>query len=326
MFTPFFLFFLAISAPSLAQEVPTSAQEPLLDRIVLKLNGEGFTARSILSENKWDESKLAEMLDRDSKQAQLFLNSPVFLARCRAFADHQALNLAKIPQVSDEVVLAESSAWAKDRSLSLAPKALMLNHGMEIQNRARILATQQSEYGTSQLRRRMLESVPEFFGELSFSWIRLPLVNLDTGLILPTEKRRDLYDLLDNTASELSNGKITWEDAVQNLATSELDKKKSGYQGLVRRDHTNRFEEPVLRVLFSDLGFKLPEGHLLRGPIAGSAWIYLLRVETVRIRGVVDLQSVREKVDRALRESKLQQDLSEIRTGVKADFLVPISE
>jgi hypothetical protein len=310
--------------PAAQKPIP---EEPLnlLDQCVLSLGEREVTAREVLQANPWDPSNLIEMLERDETQARLLFNSPAFLDRCHSFADSAALDFAKVPTTSEEAILAEASIWAQERSISLKPKAILLNHGLEIQNRARLLGQLPSEFGTGQLRKHMLQSVPELFGELSFSWIRLPLIDLNSGSVLSSKDRKKQYDRLDSIASKIASQEITWEEAVKENAVLDSDKKKHGYKGLVRRHNSDQYEIPVLKAIFDDLGFTRPQGNTLRGPVTGQAWLYLLRLETIRIRGVVDLQSVRDKVDRSLRESLIQTSLSRTRSDLPAQFRLPLS-
>lgn len=314
-----------LAALSFMQAAPQIAEKPgsLLDQVVLTQAKSKFTARDILQANKWDNKSLMESLERDPLQAEMFLNSPVFLARTRAFADSRNLDSALIPGVEEPAVSAEASAWAKDRGRDTPAVAVLFNHGLTIENRARLLANQQSRFGTADLRQHMLSSIPEFFGEISVSLVRIPLVDLSTGKVVSSKQRRAVYNTLDQLAQDLGNSKSDWDEAVIAHSPSS-DHKKHGYLGIIRRDMTTRFEEPLLRHIFSELGFKMPTKNILRGPVLTETWAYLARIETVRTRGVVDLQRVRSKVERSLREKLLQEKLSALRTAADFTFLLPL--
>ena len=87
---------------------------------------------------------------------------------------------------------------------------------------------------------------------------------------------------------------------------------------------TDRFEEPMLRALFADLGFKAIENEILRGPILGQKWAYLVRIEGFRIDGVPELQRARARVERSLRETLMQEQLAGIRQVIPAQVLAPL--
>ncbi len=303
---------------------PHAISQQLLKTVVLEHQSEKFTARDILSANKWGNDALLEALQRDPQQATLFLNSPAFLSRVRSFADARNLDSAKITPASEEQIQLEASAWAKDRQRKTPPGSVLINHGIEISNRARILNAQQSRFGTADLRQHMLSSVPEFFGEISVSLLRIPLVDFSTGHVVNPEQREKTYQQLDQIAKQLGENEVDWETAVKTHSIKS-DHKKSGFMGIIRRNMSNKFEEPLLRSIFTDLGFKMPTQSILRGPIITESWAYLARIETVRTRGVVDLQQVRDRVERSLREKLLQEKLSALRSVGDAKYLLPIT-
>ena len=315
---------LLVAASLPATPLPAQGDADPLAVVVLERGGRSYTVRDVLeARSRYDES-LLRALERDPQYRALYLRSPRFASLVRRFSDWQAVNEADVPRVSEEALLAEAAAWARDRRLETKPEGVLAAHGLEIETRARLLAEQQESFGTQQLRAQMLDSVPEFFGELSCSWIRLPLVDLETGTAASPAERRALYEKLDALAQALTAGEITWEAAVEEHAVLDADRERKGALGLLRRDMTHRYEEPFLRHAFAGLGFKMPESTLIRGPIVGEQWIYLVRIESLLIRGVVDLQLVRDTVERSLRERKLQERLAELRAATEATLHVPV--
>ena len=295
-----------------------------LDSKVLTIGKESWTARQVLHKNTWGDPHLERMLDRDSAQAALYINSPVFLTQVRAFADAHGVDKAIPHQPTEEELRMEADSWAHDRGLRVPAKGILLNHGPTISTRVKLLSVQESELGTQTLRHHLYQSVPEFFGELSLAWIREPLFDPITGRVLSPAQRETLYHAFDKAAQQIQNQELSWEDAVEALSPHSKEK-DHGRLGFVRRTMTNRFEEGFLRPVFANLGFVRQEGAILRGPILTERWIYLANIEATRIRGVVDLEQVRARVHRSLREENLQKQLEAFRTDFPAIIHLPLS-
>lgn len=292
----------------------------------VRLAGKSYSARQVLEAMAKYRSKaqLIENLEREPSQRSLYLRSPLFLSQAQAFANLKLLELVDVPPVTREQLLAEARAMAGDLQWRGPAEGLLAAQGLRVEWRARLLAQQPQEIGRNQLRQHMLASIPEFFGDLQISWIRLPLVTAETGTALRTDERRELYDRLDEVGQMLDGGELTWEEAVEQHAVLPQDRDRKGAVGLVNRRQTNRYEESLLRQVFRGLGHKSWKGHLLRGPIMGERWIYLVRVETYLQRGVVDLELKHQEVERSLREKMLQEKLEELRATVNREILAPI--
>ncbi|KAA3612840.1 MAG: hypothetical protein DWQ01_03830 [Planctomycetota bacterium] len=296
-----------------------------LGQVVLKQDGRAYTARQVLEAATGDpEHQYIRNLVQDSQQRSLYLRSPMFLDQVHQYSRWLLVQAAGLPEITREQLESEARLWAKDRQKDLPAQAVLLNHRLEISWRSSILATLQNEFSEPVLRQHMLSSVPEFFYDIQISWLRLPLIDARKGAALPVAERQKRYQELAEVAARLQSGKLSWEQAVDKYALHEGEKKRKGLVGLVRRSMTDKFEEPLLRHTFDGLGYKNPDSHILRGPIMGQRWVYLVRVESLVQRMVPVLQRVRDQVDRSLREKMLQAKLRELETEVERQVLAPI--
>lgn len=309
---------LILSVPSaVAQE------NSLLDQAVCTVKERNYSAREVINAIGVYDDELKKPLLEQANYRKIYFASPQFLFQVRAFADLQRLDALGVPKVSQKLLEAEAAKWAKDRSRPLTPQAVLKSHGLEIELRARLLARQAPSFSLSELRQHMLRSVPEFFGVMQCAWIRIPLLNSEENRALTPQEMQEKYSELDEVAQKLSKEEITWEDAVKKYSKDPSTIKTAGAIGMVRREMTSRFEEPMLRPLFNDLGYKQPNGAFLRGPMIGELWIYLVRVEAVRVQGVVELTRVKDRVERSLREYTLQEQIAGIRKVVAGQVLAP---
>ncbi len=319
---------LAAPLPPEQEEVRPAQEEDvarLLDAPVLLQDGVRHSAREVVTElSRWDPT-LAAALEGNADYLRLYLDSPRFLEHVRAYSDQLLLDAAEVPDVEEDLLRREASAWARERSLPGTPDSALALAGIEIRNRARLLARQPEVFGTNRLRQHMLRSVPEFFGEMQISWIRIPLFDTTTGSVLPEDERRARYDTLDEAARLVEAGELEWEEAVERFSQDPVTKARKGKVGIVDRSMTSRYEEPFLRQLFADLGYRHPQGVLLRGPIMTARWVYLVRVEALVIRGVVELERVRPRVERSLRDTLIREELDRLADGVERHVLLPIS-
>lgn len=271
-----------------------------------------------------DDEQLRKLLRSDAAYRSAYLASPRFLGSVRAYADVLRLNELGVRKVTQDALLAEAKAYGADRKSRLSAAALLRSQPLEIEVRARLFSQQSPSFSNNELRQHMLRSVPEFFGELQVSWIRVPLVDAKAARSLTQEETRKVYDRLDEAARKLQSDEIGWKEAVAEYSQDPMTKERDGAVGILKRDMTDRFEEPMLRVLFADLGFKRIESKLLRGPILAQKWAYLVRIEGSRIDGVPELQRARDRVERSLRETLLQEQLAGIRQVLPAQVLAPI--
>lgn len=314
---PLFALALALQQPG--------AGDPL-DRIVLRQDGAEHTARQIVARvARWDKS-LQPTLEADAEYLRIYLNSPVFLEHVRAYSDALLLDLEQLPEPSQRQIEEEAVAWARDRSLPPDAPAALAKAGIEIETRARMIAAQPDGFGSNELRQHMLRSVPEFFGQLQVAWIRAPLIDVENGQALPEARRRAVYERLDEVARAVQSGELTWDAAVQRCTEDAELRARGGPVGIVERTMTQRYEEELLRPLFADLGFRRPEGASLRGPILTARWAYLVRVEALVVSGVVELERVRPRVERSLREHLLRTHLAELAAGAERKVLLPLPE
>jgi len=314
-------------APILLASLP--AQEPAapaaLDAAVLRQNGRDYSARQVLDRvTRWDES-LLPALRNDAEYLRLYLDSPVFADHVRAFSDALLADAEELPPPPAASLEREALAWAADRGLPQNAAAALALAGIEIETRARLMAGLPDQFSTNELRQHMLRSVPEFFGQLQISWIRVPLLNLETGAVLPEKDRRARYEELDALGRKLQAGEVEWADAVKEHSQDPPTRARGGRVGILDRTMAGRYEEGLLRPLFADLGFRRPDGALLRGPILTTRWAYLVRIEALVVNGVVELEAARPRVERSLREQLFRQQLAELSAGVDRQVLLPLS-
>ncbi len=313
--------------PLLLASVAPQERAPaeLLDRVVLRQEGKDYTARQVVdAAARWDAS-LRPTLEADPAYLRLYLDSPVFLEQTRAFSDALLAAADGAPEASAEQINREALAWAADHGLRADAAAALAHAGIEIETRARLIAAQPDGFGANELRQHMLRSVPEFFGQLQIAWMRVPLVDVQTGAAFGEGQRRAIYELLDGIGRALRAGTTDWDKALEEITADADLHARGGPVGILDRTMTGRYEEEFLRPLFDDLGFRRPEGALLRGPILTPRWAYLVRVEALVVSGVVDLERVRPRVERSLREHLLRQVLAELGAGTERKVLLPLA-
>jgi hypothetical protein len=130
--------------------------------------------------------------------------------------------------------------------------------------------------------------------------------------------------VLDEVAQNINAEKLGWEDAVKSYCKDPVTSKRQGKVGYIKRNDV-KFEENFRRQLFNDLGSKLIDSIMLRGPIIGDSWIYLARLESVITKGVIELQLFKDEVQRSLVNRNLHASLSEITSEVTRSILIPIT-
>lgn len=305
---------------------PAVSQQPSpLDAIALEFGEQKITVRAVVERLATGQDQLLRLLESDATYRKAYLTSPRFLASVRAYADLLRLDELGVRKVSQADLLAEATAFAQDRSSRLSPEAMLRSRPLLIELRARLFTQQAEAFSTQELRQHMLRSVPEFFGEMQISWIRIPLVDAEQARALTEAETRKVYDRLDEAAQALQAQKISWNEAVEKYSEDPASKARHGAMGVVTRTATDRFEEAMLRTIFADLGFKKPEGELLRGPIVAEKWAYLVRIEGMRIDGVPELERARSRIERSLRETLLQEQLAGIRQVLPATIHAPLN-
>ena len=327
---------LLVFSPSPAQEpgadvvtpspVVSTEVQGLLDAVAVQQEGETYTVADVLAELYPLDGSLQEALESNAEYLRFYIDSLLFYNQVRWFSNLLILDDAKIPGVAQDALFAEASAWDLDRGGDgRFPKALLARGGLEIVGRARLVALQPKQYSMREIRTHFNRSIPEFFGRLKVSWIRLPLFDMETNRAVGEEERLARYTLLDEVATKLTAKEITWVDAVERYCEDPVSSKQAGRVGYIKRtDH--RFDEDFLRQVFVDFGITVPNNAVLRGPITGSRWLYLARVEKVFTEGVVDVQRVRDRVIRSLRIYTMFQRLHSLATGTSRRILLPIQQ
>lgn len=316
---------LAWQAEPPAPAAAVSQQPAPLDTIVLEFGEQKVSVRTVIERLSTEQDQLLPLLESDASYRRAYLSSPRFLASVRAYADLLRLDELGVRKVDQAALLAEATAFAKDRQSRLSPAAMLRSRPLLIELRARLFTQQAESFSTQELRQHMLRSVPEFFGEMQISWIRIPLVNAEKARALTEAETREVYNRLDEAAQALQTQKMSWKDAVEKYSEDPASKAREGAMGVVTRTATDRFEEAMLRAIFADLGFKKPSGELLRGPIVAEKWAYLVRIEGMRIDGVPELQRARARIERSLRETLLQEQLAGIRKVLPATVHAPLT-
>lgn len=315
---------LAWQAEPPAPAAVVSQQPAPLDTIVLEFGDKKVGVRAVVERLATEQNQLLSLLESDAGYRRAYLSSPRFLGSVRAYADLLRLDELGVRKVDQATLLAEAAAFAKDRQSRLSPEAMLRSRPLLIELRARLFTQQAESFSTQELRQHMLRSVPEFFGEMQISWIRIPLVNIEKARALTEAETRQVYNRLDEAAQALQTQKMSWKEAVEKYSEDDASKAREGAMGVVTRTATDRFEEPMLRAIFADLGFKKPSGELLRGPIVAEKWAYLVRIEGMRIDGVPELQRARARIERSLRETLLHEQLAGIREVLPATIHAPL--
>jgi hypothetical protein len=322
------MFFGLLCCASLFGQQPGDTQqhiEKVMGTTVLQQNGDNYSAMDVLQNLFENDDSLKEILQRDYDYLKLYINSQKFYNHVRWFSNKLVLDAKKIPEVSQQALIDEALAWAAERgSQTINPQAALSQGGLEIVVRARLIALQKGTYSTPELRTHFHRSIPEFAGIIKLSWIRLPLFNSETGAALGEDERMARYMILDEVAQNINAEKLEWKDAVKSYCKDPVTSKRQGKIGYIKRNDV-KFEEAFRRQLFNDLGSKLIDSIMLRGPIIGDSWIYLARLESVITKGVIELQLFKDEVQRSLVNRNLHASLSEITSDVTRSILIPIT-
>ncbi|MBT4465634.1 MAG: hypothetical protein HOD03_03000 [Planctomycetes bacterium] len=322
------MFFGLLCCSSSFGQQPSDTQqqiEKVMGTTVLQQNGDNYSARDVLQNLFENDDSLKEILQRDYDYLKLYINSQKFYNHVRWFSNNLVLDAKKIPEVSQQALINEALAWAAEHgSQTINPQAALSQGGLEIVVRARLIALQKGAYSTTELRTHFHRSIPEFAGIIKLSWIRLPLFNSETGAALGEDERMARYMILDEVAQNINAEKLGWEDAVKSYCKDPVTSKRQGKVGYIKRNDV-KFEENFRRQLFNDLGSKLIDSIMLRGPIIGDSWIYLARLESVITKGVIELQLFKDEVQRSLVNRNLHASLSEITSDVTRSILIPIT-
>jgi hypothetical protein len=307
-------------APSDATEI-----QALLHSKVLIQAGKTYLVQDVLNELYPYDASLKQSLESNAEYLGFYINSLRFYNRVRWFSNKLILDQEGYPPASRAALEREALAWSAARSdhSATADSSLALA-ALEIRVQARLIAKQPDEFSNQEIRSHFNKSIPEFFGALKVSWIRVPLFDMETNTALSQQKRVQIYEDLVGVGKALSGGELEWEKAVEEHSADPVSKRNGGRIGYLKRDD-NRFDETFMRQLFWDFGITAPEGVLVRGPIIGSRWVYLVRIERVKSQGVVELSRVRDRVIRSLRLYRLHTTMAKLASKVERTILLPIN-
>jgi len=311
------------SAPTPSQPAPAANRQDLLKAPVLQQEGQTYRVKDVLARLYPLDASLEPALKDNLEYFQLYLDSPRFYDQVRWFSNMLLLDAVDIPEVAQEDIRAEAEAWARDRDIEADARTALALGGLEILARARLIGEQPDVLGAAEVRKHFNRSIPEFFGRVKLSWIRLPLFDGETGRAYGETERHARYATLDEAAQAIQTGKISWEEAVTQYSEDPISKRQGGRVGYVTRTD-KRFDEEFLRQLFLDLGVTAPPGAVMRGPIIGSRWVYLARMEKITSVGVVEMNRVKPRVERSLRTYWIYQELARLAEGVSRSVLLPV--
>lgn len=302
---------------------PAVSREDLLGAPALQQAGRSYRVEEVLARLYPLDASLEPALRDNLEYLRLYLDSPRFYDQVRWFSNLLLLDAVEMPEVDRAALEAEAMAWAADRGIEADARTALALGGLEILARARLIGEQPDVLGSDEVRKHFNRSIPEFYGRVKLSWIRVPLFDGDTGRAFGEAEREARYGTLDEVAQRLQAGELTWEKAVEEYSEDLISRRQGGRVGYVTRDD-DRFDEEFLRQLFLDLGITAPQGAILRGPIMGSRWVYLARMEKIASQGVVELNAVRPRVERSLRTYLIHQELGRLAAGVSRSVLLPV--
>lgn len=295
------------------------------DPVVLRQDAVEVRLSELLDTLKADNPQLAPALESPTYRPA-FLASPYLHGVVRAYADRLLLDAADLATVGEAAILAEAGQMLLDRGGRPGPggpEAWRSKFGIEAEVRARLLAEQPDQLEEAALRQHFNRSPFEYFGVLTIRWIHPLFVDKTNGRLLAPAERAERIRLLERLRHDLDAGTIDWEEAVR---IENPEGPRADRLGAVRRKDTRLLEEPMLRAAFSNLGNLTIREPIYRGPIVTDQAAYLLRIESARTEGVVDMELVRDRVVRSLREQMLQARMAELRDGVQREILLPIIE
>ena len=218
----------------------------------------------------------------------------------------------------------EAIAWDSTRSGSTTEKTILARHGIAVEVQARLLALQTNEITTAELNQRLRNSVPEFFGEMQASAIRIPLFDLKAGSAFSHKQRKDIYNILDKAAEAISNQELTWKEAYRKYAKDPKAAKHYGRLNILKPIMPGKQEPEFLQQVFQGFGIHRPSFPVLKGPLLTLRWAYLIRLEALNIRGVPQLNPVRDRVLRVIRKEAGQKILQGLQKRVQQTVHAPI--
>jgi hypothetical protein len=317
----------AFAAQQPSTPAPTDATEvqDLLQSKVLIQGETTYVVQDVLNELYPFDASLKQSLESNAEYLGFYVNSLRFYDQVRWFSNKLILDQEGYAQVSRAALEQEGIAWATARSNHAATaNSSLAQAALEIQVQARLIAKQPDEFSNQEIRTHFNKSIPEFFGSLKVSWIRVPLFDLETNTAINQEQRMRIYEGLDKVGKSLSSGDLDWEQAVKDHSLDPVSKRNGGRIGYLKRND-NRFDESFMRQLFWDFGITTPDAALVRGPIIGSRWVYLVRIERVKSEGVVELSRVKDRVIRSLRLYRLHTLMAKLASKVERTILLPIS-
>jgi hypothetical protein len=315
-------FFLTLLVAPLLQ---TSQKEgDPLNILVLTQGEKEYTARAVLNQVSRHNPSLFTPIESDPSYRQQYLASPLFLSQVRAFANLKLLDDAGIPPVTADALNQEALAWDSTRSGSTSEKSILARHGIAVEVQARLLSQQTNEITIGELNQRLRNSVPEFFGEMQASIIRIPLFDFKTGHAMSHKQRKEIYSRLDKAAQAITSQKLTWEKAYLQYAKDPATKERHGRLNILKPIMPGKQEPEFLQQVFQGFGIHRPQFPVLKGPVLTLRWAYLIRLEGLNIRGVPQLNPVRDRVLRVLRVEAGQKMLDGLQQRVQQAVHAPI--
>lgn len=312
-----------VAPESVAAASARASRQDLLKAPVLQQEGQTYRVSDVLARLYPMDASLEPALMGSVEYLQLYLDSPRFYDQVRWYSNLLLLDAVAVPKVDQQALELEAVAWAAGRGIEANARTALALGGIEILVRARMIGEQPDVLASTEVRKHFNRSIPEFFGRVKLSWIRLPLFDGETGRAHGEEERHARYQTLDEVAKKIQGGEITWEEAVEKYSEDPISKRQKGRVGYVTRtDH--RFDEEFLRQLFLDLGVTAPPSAVMRGPIMGSRWVYLARMEKITSQGVVEMTRVQDRVVRSLRTYMIYNELDRLAEGVSRSIQLPV--
>ncbi|MCP4092769.1 MAG: hypothetical protein GY747_04900 [Planctomycetes bacterium] len=316
---------LAAQQPSANTTAATAEVQDLLQREVLKQGQKTYVVQDILNELYPNDPSLKVSLESNVEYFGAYVNSLRFYDQVRWYSNKLILDKNKIGKATRAQIEAEAKAWAADRNdRPRTVKSSLAIAAIEIEVRARLVALQPEEFSNKEIRTHFNSSIPEFFGRLTASWIRVPLFDIETNTALSEKERIRIYQELDQVGKQLSGDTLKWEDAVEKHSGDPVSKRNGGRIGYLKR-MDNRYDEEFMRQLFKGFGITTPGTAMVRGPIMGSRWVYLVRIEKIKSEGVVELSRVRDQVIRSLRLNRMFTKMGELASKAERSIFLPIS-
>ena len=229
-------FLLSICAAFGAQQPAASTSsdnaelQELLTTEVLVQGDKTYLVQDVLKELYRHDSSLKVSLESNSEYLQFYINSLRFYDQVRWFSNKLILDAEAIPKVKQAAIEHEALAWSAARSDRAGTVASSLAlAAFEIEVMARLIGQQPEEFSNQEIRTHFNSSIPEFFGLLKISWIRIPMFDMETNTALGQDQRKEVYQKLDKVGQQLNDAELTWDEAVEAHSEDPVSK-DNGYE------------------------------------------------------------------------------------------------